>query len=575
MKTNLKIATMSSMALLAVSSMATPYTSYSNDIFGKTLMSAYILGETEAGTVNPTVNPLHDAGSFAMTPNKTAALSGDQFYVVMNSDGFFDDKKQDLISFDVTEDPTFAVNTLQVERRVVAHADAVVGDVSQFTVNSVNTNGKIALKLGKGSGNSNEWGYIMANSIGATNIINYGNVGNYVGLAFSASTVQNVPTVGENGWMLNTTFGKEIVASENAGTVQVGGYSSNGRVLGAVSAANSDNRGSVTYNSVSGIAAVLRTKQTATVGMTSIQHVTAVAVYRIDVSTPGAPVLKDLDGVANVNGTELPLPTAVTTGRDLVGTNYFSRSAFAGPIQVAVNDNGDIALTTVAVDVLDTTDTAQNQERGFRTDKRVISAFYDGSGTGAQQYNNSAGAGAVVWNEAAVSGTNATATVGTDLVTTQGTGDFVVVNPVTATNTIAVGSPAIDNAKNVYFTAAKEARIFGSGGTTVKTALYRCEWDPINQVYLAPTKVLEEGDQLDDAINGTQQFVTFLPLSVATSDLTNANIRFPSANCFQPNSLNLKPLDGGASVVAKVSDPNSTPMAPLPTRWSALYLRYK
>lgn len=571
MKTNLKIATMSSMALLAVSSMATPYNSYPQDIFGKTLMSAYIIGETEAGTVNPTVNPLHDAGSFAMSPGKTAQFSGDdRFYIALNSDGFFDDKKQDLISFEVDEDPLTPTDVLSVERRVVAHADAIAGDVSQFTVNSVNTSGKIALKLGKGTGNTNEWGYIMANSIGATNIINYGSVSNYVGLAFNASTVQNVPTVGDNGWILNTTFGKQIVASENAGTTLVGAYTPNGQVLGAVSAANSDNRGSVTYNSTAGIAAVLRTKQTATIGMTSIQHVTAVAVYRIAI-VGGNAVLQDLDGVASVNGTEIPLPTAVATvggnSMDLVGTNYFSRSAFAGPIQVAVNDNGDIALTTVAVNVLDTTDTGQNQERGSRVDKRIISSFYDGTGPGAAFYGGG-------WKEAAISGVNAQATVGTDIVETPGTGSFVTVNPVTATNSIAVGSPAIDNDGNVYFTAAKEARIFGTGGTTVKTALFRCAWNSGTGTYGTPTKVLEEGDQLDDTTNFTQQFVTFLPLSVATSDLTNANIRFPAANCFQPNSLNLRG-DGGASVVAKVSDVNSTPMAPLPTRWSALYLRYK
>ncbi len=570
MKKNLKIATMSSMALLAVSSMATPVTTYPNDVFGKTLMSAYILGETAAGTVNPTVNPLHDAGSFAITPDKTPQFNGDdKFFVAMNSDGFFDNKEQDIISFEITEDPSLVTNTIQVDRRVVANAPSLAGNVSAFTVNSIATNGQIALKLGKGSGNSNEWGIIMATSTG-TSIVNYGSTGNYTALAGSASVAMNVPTIGDNGWVLNSTFNNEIVASQNAGTTLSGSYTPNGRTLGAVSVANTGNRGSVTFNSTAGIAAVLRTKLTAP----GVQHVTAVAVYRIAYDMSGNPILQDLDGNPSGDGTEIPLPTAVTTGRDLVGTNYFSRSPFAGPIQIAVNDNGDIALTTVAVDVLDTTDTGQNQERGFRTDKRVISAFYDGTGTGANYYNDSTGAGPVAWREAAVSGTNATNTVGSDLVTTPGTGDFVVVNPVTATNTIAVGSPAIDNNGNVYFTAAKEARIFGTGGTTVKTALFRCEWDATNKVYNAPVKVLEEGDQLDDPVNVETRFVTFLPLSLATSDLTNANIRYPAANCFNPNSLNLRG-DGGASVVARVSDVNSTILAPLPTRWSALYLRYK
>ena len=76
---------------------------------------------------------------------------------------------------------------------------------------------------------------------------------------------------------------------------------------------------------------------------------------------------------------------------------------------------------------------------------------------------------------------------------------------------------------------------------------------------------------LTDPNDLSERTVTFLPLAVATSSLSNANIRYAAANSLSPNAA-LKDSLGGLTAAMKLSDPND-PSAP--TRWSFLYLAYK
>ena len=586
MKTRFRFATLAIAAVgasFASADLRTQLDVIRNGAFSGTY-GAYVLGETEPTTASGPTNPTRNAGPFATSPNKVGLPTGaNRFFVAGVSNGSFDNAggttvngKQDLLSFTVNEDPS-TYGVIDVVRRRIATASGVGAiSVTQFGVNSVANDGRIALKMTTGisGNNSSGFGLIPATN---TSVVAFETAGasnssvneytpssgtGYTFLGTSGTVTFSVPSIGAfNDLVLDTNFNKQITAS--LPTYTNGTYLPTTRVAATIAAANVDNRGSITYNDTAGLAAVLRLKQTATAGTTAINHATAVAIYRVSVDGSGNVVLRDLAGNASATGTEIALPTAVSTeggkSLDLVGTNYFSRSNFVGPVQIAMNDNGDIALTTVAIDTTDTTDTSQNQERGSRNDHRVL-------------VNRFSGAAFTGWLTAARSGANVQGTdANGNLVENPGTGDFVTVDPAApGTYSIATGSPSLDNDGNVYFAAATQAVVFTSGGTTVRSAIFRAA--PLISGYAAVQRVLQEGDVLEDPINLTDQTVTFLPLPQATSDLTNANIRYPADNAVNPNSA-FRDAQGGLIFACRLSDASGD--TTLPTRWSFVYLSFR
>ncbi|RYG02877.1 MAG: hypothetical protein EON94_05075, partial [Caulobacteraceae bacterium] len=448
-----------------------------------TAYSAFILGNTQPSTSTAATNPFRDAGSFAISENKGTNAYGRIFFIGGVSNGFLDNSggagvegKNDLLGFRITEDATMP-NTIDVVRNVVASAPGGTGNLSAIAVGGVSKSGRIAVRLDTGSGGFSTTGLIPVNTnfTAMFTTLTSPPMG-YTELAArttSAGNTVQIPAIGANNLLtLSTTFNKEIVAAGTALTAPYASqYTPKAKILATIASADvEDNRGSIAYNDKAKIAAVYRLTQTGLNGSSPIRKVTGVAVYKVNVLPSGDVQLLDLANNPTVKGSYIPFPTNVKTveGKQfaLLGTNYYGTTSYTGPTQIAINDAGDIATLTVAADPTATND---NLERGGQ-DKRYLVRRR----TGANSYTGS-------WITAARAGTNNLSTQPNgDLITVQGTGQFVTRSPqdtsATLQNSVAATSPALDNAGNLYFTAATRVTYFASATTpyaTVRTAVFK------------------------------------------------------------------------------------------------------
>ncbi len=533
---------------------------------------AYLLGTTQPATTSPATIPTRDSGSYAASYNKRFVIGGQEFYLGAVSNGIFDNAggasvlgKNDLVGFRILEDPENP-GIIDVTRRVIANAQGGTGNIASLSLFSVANAGNIGFRYDLGTGDPAGNGYANANL--ATSIVfgssftvpTSGAAGMTV-LGTSTANAQKleVPCIGAtNNILFAGTFNKEIVA-EGLGLPGPFFYSPKGEVVATITAATEDNRGHVTYNQTSGIAAVYRRNTVAGTG-----HVRGVAVYRVAIVS-GNVVLRDLNNNASATGTFIPFPTAVKTvgskTYDLEGTNYFSGAPFRGPAQISINDNGDVAVLTVAADPTNTTD---GEERGAQ-DKRYLYMQHTSPSTYA------------AWKTVAQSGANTSTNMPNgDIINKPGTGNFVTLNqlddPTNPLNSCAASPPSLDNDGNLFFTAATELDYFANGGspfTTVKTAVYRAR--PNGGGGFTVDKILAEGDKFVDPQTLSERTVSFIPLSVATSNLGNPNIRYAADNTLNVNSV-IKDSLGGITIACKVGEFDDDT---LPTSWQYVYLAYK
>lgn len=577
-----------------------------------TVYGAYVLGETQAGNFVATrasgayaISP-HTLGLNAIAPVRASGQPrvllppNSTLFVGGISDGSLDTAggtgfgggfgQYDALGFTVSYN-SFVPGRITVTRRVVADAlgasdstgSNFTGYINEMSMGGLSDGGDISLKLLISGQSTNSFGLINAawpsTSVFTTSYSTPTNPNQWKQIAQS-SVSDSIQSVGSaNSWVWSSTFNKEIIAGSPTST-PLGAYTPHGRVVATITGATWDDRGSVTYNDRIGLAAVLRTK-TKTVtnpnngAQVNVAHCTAVAVYKVTFDANGNPELHDLAGNLSNDGTEITLPQGVATrtdtnsdtnSMDLVGTNYFGSTGFAGPAEISMNDHGDIALAAVAVNIDDVTDTGQNQERGYEADKRYIVNHFNGSN------------GYTGWVTAAQSGVNSESTDGSgNMFSNKGTGDFVTVNPGlpgpgSSAATIAVGNPSLDNNGNVYFQACYSAEEFAGGsGSTYHSAVFRSKTtDGINYT---TEEVLAEEDTVQDPVTLAARRVTFMPLAVATSSLTNLNIRFPAGNSFGPTGAQ-RDGDGALVVACKLTDPADDPNNPtLPTRWTYILIR--
>jgi len=583
------------MAALSASSFAVtvnPYTVYRGTTANGFI--AYPIGETQPITAATTGAVTRDPGAYAMSPHRVTSAGVTTLYGAVISDGTFDTAagtafggnfgQYDAIGYVMSY--SSAGGPLTVTRNLVASATgnsaSNTGLCNEMAVGSLDDAGNIALKVMMSTGGTNAFGLIPASSPLTTAFTtSYSTPSNpsqwsLIATSSSSTSLQSVGSL--NDWAFSGTFLKQVIAGSPTSTNDGSAYTPHGRVLALITATTYDNRGSVTYNDRAGLAAVLRTKsRTFTVGTNTFttSHVTAVAIYKVTFDGSGNPVLNDLTGAPSIAGTEITLPQGVysennpssdLTRVDLCGTNYFSSTGFVGPAQISMNDKGDIALAACASNIDDATDSNQSQERGYRQLKRIIMNRYNGSN------------GYTGWLTVASSGTYSQTVDGSgNLLITPGTGTFVTYNPLLPNEdstgaAIGLGNPSIDNNDNVYFAACYKAVVFAAGGTAVDTAIFKGYIAAPNQYVTA--KVIAENDTITDPISGTSRKVTFLPLAVATSSLSNTNIKFPNANSFGVNSA-LKD-GGGLLVTLKLTDPADDPNNPaLPTRWTTIFVTTK
>lgn len=334
----------------------------------------------------------------------------------------------------------------------------------------------------------------------------------------SVLTVSNgsnltLPSTGSNGLTFFTTFDRQLgVAREDL--TPAAGLEPHGQILNTLVDPD-DNRGSAAYNATAGLVAAERYMVVGSSGV-----VTGVAVYQ--------PV-DNGDGTVSLFGVAvLPFPDTPDSMVPLRGANYFGRTSFAGPRQIAMNDNGDLAVVTVA--------TAGNSSTDVENAERKVYLF-----------NKYDAANGLYLGWQVVADSNARSS------------GIVTQNPVNAMNPLGVGSPALDNNGNIYYSATYE--ITTDGTARSRRALYRAvPNDPANPTSWTPTQILREGDTW--TVGADTYTVTFLPVQV-TTDLSNTNVRRVGQDSLGPDAVRMDA--NGLIVAARVAKNSDVP------RWTYLY----
>lgn len=357
----------------------------------------------------------------------------------------------------------------------------------------IDASGVISLRLDNGTGTPHAVGVVstgnssldrtLGNTSGTPNITLVNTQG---GSGYSDTLY--LPSVkdihGNLAWISNNTSAT-ILYSVGAGAGTSGSQWGSGQVV--VIPSGNQFRGSLSYNAAKDLYSVLRYN-------TTTKKVDAVYVFKI-VQDPFtlAYTSQDLTG-ANGAMTVVPLTAVIGgTSTQLYGANYFGRVVYGGQPQVAMNDNGDIAVTCQPA-------------------------------SGNTRY--------ILFNKLTSGAYAATSTVAATI--------SAFTNPA-ASYVFAVGQPALDNSDNLYFEAATAAP--ATTTSVVNNALFKAVYS--GGSFAAPVKLLKTGDVISQG-GANARTITFMPTQDTGvygsggsifQTLSGSSIQNPSPSAIGPNSI--------------------------------------
>jgi hypothetical protein len=272
-------------------------------------------------------------------------------------------------------------------------------------------------------------------------------------------------------------------------------------------------RGSIAINDTAKMMAIFIKSTGNTAGT---DQTGALAVFKY--TDAGGPITPASTFQTNIFGTGYATLNPISGNLGGYNTNaqyYFSRSPFAGPSQISINDSGAVAFA-VSINC----DNANDPTNGARA-AQVTGILY--------QPANSANFLKVCDN--------------TDT-------NLFWQSPLTCTNKNFISSPALDNYGNVYFEAAYTSNTNFPCDLFPSNAVYEAVAnDPINPTNWTVRILVREGDTFTNQVSGDVFQIRALPYNAGP------NTRTTSQRAFSPTGINRTQLPGHTIGNTVPSDP--------------------
>lgn len=319
----------------------------------------------------------------------------------------------DVIGFNITFDAT-SPNTLNIWRSLVGTTDPMAtNNIRSFGLGGVSQNGKISLRMDGFSGGIGGQGHgvLDASAPIPTTFYNYADSTYYKLLSggTSCTTTITVSAIGEKqDLVVGSSFGNFLVAMRS--NIPGGGGCLNPH---AINIASGQHRGTLGINDTAKVMAIF-----AKDASDQSDQVTKLRVIKY---------IDNGSSITITSNNEYSFKNTIP-GYECSGANFFSQTAYRGPQQISINDNGDIAFPIVITNPGATT---------WRTAGRrgILMMPADSPGTFKVVCDNASPSSIVYYDPA-------------------------------ETFTPCIGGVAIDNSRNVFFSGSNWMGLWFNGTST-------------------------------------------------------------------------------------------------------------